>query len=77
LSSSRGVRLIPRRLAPHAVGREGVYPFKRYGIIPFEFSKTTQHTSALPPCQAWEVCLLCPGAGAAQSRAAPLNAAWS
>jgi hypothetical protein len=39
LSSSRGVRLVPRRLAPHAVGGEGVYPFKRCGITPFEFQR--------------------------------------
>jgi hypothetical protein len=47
LSSSRGVRLFPRRLAARVVVR-GVYPFRRCAITSSSSSKTTQRTSALP-----------------------------
>ena len=47
LSSSRGVRLFPWRLAARVVVR-GVYPFRRCPITSLSSSKTTQRTSALP-----------------------------
>ena len=47
LSSSRGVRLFPWRLAARVVVR-GVYPFRRCAITSSSSSKTTQRTSALP-----------------------------
>jgi hypothetical protein len=47
LSSSRGVRLFPRRLAARVVVR-GAYPLRRCPITSLSSSKTTQRTSALP-----------------------------
>jgi hypothetical protein len=49
---------------------EGVYPFRRCGIILSSSTKTTQRTSALPRRRDGR-CASCVPGGAAQSRAAP------
>jgi hypothetical protein len=53
LSSSRGVRLFPRRLAARIVVR-GAYPFRRCPITASSSSKTTQRTSASPQSSGME-----------------------
>ena len=75
LSSSRGVRLFPWRLAARASWFGAPTPL---GVAQSPLRVRARPPSARarrPSRRAWKMCLLCPWAGAAQSRAARLNAA--
>ena len=75
LSSSRGVRLFPRRPAARASWFGAPTPL---GVAQSPLRVRARPPSARarrPSRGAWKMCLLCPWAGAAQSRAARLNAA--
>jgi hypothetical protein len=75
LSSSRGVRLFPRRLAARASWFGASTPL---GVAQSPLRVRARPPSARARCpsrRACKVCLLRPWAGAAQSRAARLNAA--